>query len=703
MLNRDFQNYILALVIACTLIPQHVIAQDALVNPADFNEKFQALIENPTSFTSDERVEIYLQEISKQLTINMDSAYVGYAQMIEFGNKIKDSLVIGIAYNSQASIQKMKGDYISSLGNRKIAEKYLKSHPKHLSNVYSAVSSAFIVLNQLDSAEIYFEVSEKLMLALKDSLEYTNRHITRAQIYNAQHRYSSAIESYQNALKYVHLAPSRLREIDIYNHISILYMKFGDIDNSIFYLNKGLDVAKEQGYKSTMNKLMLNIGRNKMKQGKYQEALQIYTDVLVRIPEGKVSRITLEIHCLLTLAAVKLNNQPLANKYHIKMMEQYSTTYTRYHDIYHLTNGHYYLAKNDFKKATDNALQVVNSSDPLSVIKAYKVLAEINQKDGNWRLAYAYQDSVLKVTSRSSTLAQQNIIYDFESKYQKTLQEKEISLLTRDQEIQNMKLSRQSRMLYFSLFGLFLAALAVLGIIYAYRTKIKSNQLLKDKNSKLSIALENNKMLIKEIHHRVKNNLQVVSSLLNLQSRFEKDSTIVKAINTGKYRVQSMSLLHQNLYVNEDLKSIHIKKYFEDLANTLVSEYPLDNTEVEMHLNIEDLELDIDTVVPLGLIGNELITNAMKYAFNGRTEGNLHFSITEIMGKIRMKVSDDGVGMPFNELPLKNKSMGYQLVQSFAKKIKADIKIDNTNGTSITLVFDRKPKLNSKERSNVAS
>ena len=171
-------------------------------------------------------------------------------------------------------------------------------------------------------------------------------------------------------------------------------------------------------------------------------------------------------------------------------------------------------------------------------------------------------------------------------------------------------------------------------------------------------ALENNKMLVKEIHHRVKNNLQVVSSLLNLQSRFEQDDTVLQAINTGKYRVQSMSLLHQSLYLNEDLNSIHIKKYFEDLAKSIVKGYPLFGKEVKLELDIEDIQLDVDTVVPLGLIANELITNSLKYAYDDIEDCKLDFSIKEADGMIRLIVKDNGQGIKFTELPEKSNSLG---------------------------------------------
>ena len=225
---------------------------------------------------------------------------------------------------------------------------------------------------------------------------------------------------------------------------------------------------------------------------------------------------------------------------------------------------------------------------------------------------------------------------------------------------------------------------------------------LANKNNELSVALNTNKMLIKEIHHRVKNNLQVVSSLLNIQSRFEKDDSVIRAINSGKYRVQSMSLLHQNLYVNEDLTSVKIKDYFSDLITSLVDGYPLQGKEVEIEMQIDDIELDVDVLVPLGLIANELVTNSLKYAYKDNREVyKLDFSIISMDSKIRLISRDNGPGLPFDEVPKRSSSMGMQLIQSFAHKLKAKVEIDNFQGAEIKITFER-PK-SKKQKSYVAS
>ena len=147
-----------------------------------------------------------------------------------------------------------------------------------------------------------------------------------------------------------------------------------------------------------------------------------------------------------------------------------------------------------------------------------------------------------------------------------------------------------------------------------------------------------------------------------------------------------------------------IKKYFEDLAKSIVKGYPLFGKEVKLELDIEDIQLDVDTVVPLGLIANELITNSLKYAYDDIEDCKLDFSIKEADGMIRLIVKDNGQGIKFTELPEKSNSMGMQLIKSFASKIKAKVDIDNFKGTEFKLTFDRKViKSTLKVIKNVAS
>jgi len=163
-------------------------------------------------------------------------------------------------------------------------------------------------------------------------------------------------------------------------------------------------------------------------------------------------------------------------------------------------------------------------------------------------------------------------------------------------------------------------------------------------------ALSEKDLLLREIHHRVKNNLQLVSSLLTLQGRSIDDEMAQQAIREGQSRVRSMALIHQDLYNKENLMDIGVKQYVEKLTQELFDTYRVDKNRIILQMDVQDMELDVDTLVPLGLIINELITNSLKYAFPEGRKGNLLLSLSKTEGLLYLRVSDDGVGYDFNKV-----------------------------------------------------
>jgi two-component sensor histidine kinase len=361
--------------------------------------------------------------------------------------------------------------------------------------------------------------------------------------------------------------------------------------------------------------------------------------------------------------------------------------------IFFIASGYYHLSLLKYERARVNFLNVIEigkqSSTPKRMINGYQGLIDVNKAQGHWEEAFRYRDSMGVAIVEMNVSNQIKHINDLESKYQAQLKQEEIKRLNIEKELQKQEIKKKNGMILFSIGGLLLSLLAIFGFYRANRIKTESNQLLTDKNTELESALVTNKMLVKEIHHRVKNNLQVVSSLLNLQSRFEKEESILEAINSGKNRVQTMSLLHQNLYGNEDLKIIKVQKYFRELAESLTDGYPLGGQKVDLKTEIDDIEMDVEKVIPLGLIANELITNALKYAYVKSMENcELLLVLKQAGDEVELRVSDNGVGIPFDTIPSRPKSMGMQLIHSFSRKLKAKIHIDNQNGTEFILRFN---------------
>ena len=194
-------------------------------------------------------------------------------------------------------------------------------------------------------------------------------------------------------------------------------------------------------------------------------------------------------------------------------------------------------------------------------------------------------------------------------------------------------------------------------------------------------SLAEKETLLKEIHHRVKNNLQVITSILNLQIRRTKDLPTIEALTDSQSRVHSMALIHEHLYRGKDLSHINLENYLRALGAGLFDAYGATNQGIRFDLNIRDIYLDINTSIPLGLISNELITNSLKYAFNGKKGGKITISASENPDALTFIVADDGVGMPPQTTEGNQKSLGLQLVRSLTRQIHGTMTMDYTNGT----------------------
>ncbi|BDZ71897.1 sensor histidine kinase [Methanobacterium petrolearium] len=212
----------------------------------------------------------------------------------------------------------------------------------------------------------------------------------------------------------------------------------------------------------------------------------------------------------------------------------------------------------------------------------------------------------------------------------------------------------------------------------------------KQAENEIKTALEEKEMLLKEIHHRVKNNLMIISSLLNLQSSYIHDEGARDVFKESQNRANSMALIHERLYQSTDLKNIDFGDYIRSLTTDLYHTMVADPGQVRLDIDVEDVKIDINTVVPLGLIVNELVTNSMKHAFPGDESGHIKVEFYLKNEKIVLKVSDNGIGFP-TDLDYKNtSSLGLQLVNNLTSQIDGELELDRSQGTAFTLVFEEK-------------
>jgi len=271
-------------------------------------------------------------------------------------------------------------------------------------------------------------------------------------------------------------------------------------------------------------------------------------------------------------------------------------------------------------------------------------------------------------------------VNELNAQYQKEEQDQQIELLSTQNALQEARLSRQ-RLLLFGGGAILLLILGLLLVIWRFYQKVKNQ------HGVITKALREKEILLKEIHHRVKNNLQIVSSLLNLQARKIKDQKASEVLREGRARVQSMSLIHQSLYRRDNLTGVNLSDYLERLCQSVLETYQTGNSVIHWQTDVEPIMLDVDSVVPLGLIVNELLTNTLKYAFPDGRDGRIWIHAREQTDGLELIVRDDGIGMQQLDQQDRSQSFGYQLIEAFQRKLKADLDIKSTDGTSVRLLI----------------
>ena len=210
----------------------------------------------------------------------------------------------------------------------------------------------------------------------------------------------------------------------------------------------------------------------------------------------------------------------------------------------------------------------------------------------------------------------------------------------------------------------------------------------KQAEAQLTASLKEKEALLKEVHHRVKNNLQVISSLLSLQSHHIKDKDSLEIFKESQNRVQSMSLIHEKFYQSKDLSRIDMNGYMKDLTASLFRSYADSAAAIKLKTKVADIFLDITTAIPCGLIINELTSNALKHGFPDRKQGEIVIEMHPVNNKIELVFSDTGVGFP-EEIDFRNTTtLGMQLVITLVEQLEGTIKLDRRAGSAFTICFE---------------
>ncbi|MCP9767140.1 hypothetical protein EGI22_04405 [Lacihabitans sp. LS3-19] len=333
-----------------------------------------------------------------------------------------------------------------------------------------------------------------------------------------------------------------------------------------------------------------------------------------------------------------------------------------------------YAGKGDQTNALKFASMAVQKAKDLNsshrLMNAYRVSKDVQKQFGLYEMAFQSLEQ-LKVLEDSVSKADKiKAIGEITTKYETVKKEEQIDFLTAD----NYSKSNQ---LLIALFGIILLV-AFLILLNSQKQKIEKSQLkIKEQSDEL-------KLMMRELHHRVKNNLAIVSSLLNIQSSRLDDKAAKDAIKQGQQRVEAMSLIHQRLYSSDKVASINIKDYIQDLAESLMMAYGYSHDNFDLKIQVEENELDVDLAIPLGLIMNELLTNSFKYAYEDIARPLLLINLAGT-DNLELIIKDNGLGIKENSWGKSAKGFGQKLISGLCNQLGGEFSIHNNDGTEFLL------------------
>ncbi|SIN91408.1 histidine kinase dimerization/phosphoacceptor domain -containing protein [Chitinophaga niabensis] len=482
-----------------------------------------------------------------------------------------------------------------------------------------------------------------------------------------------------------------------YGNMGYQYLRFENYEKAMEWLNKSIqrepvNVAKRIWYADFY---FIAIGISTF--GEPQLALQLVQKTIAAYPpESMVEK----MHVAHVLGKIhhQLGKLDLAGKYYDEMLPyldslqedrgEKEVLFYAYGNLtlYHIKVGNIKLAKQYFEKSKS----FMDITRPFNVNKMHLMQYKIDSSEGNYLNALnefhimQEQDDSMYNVIKARQFVELQIQYQTESK------DKDIELLKQKDKTQQAILERSDLMKNITLAGILVMILITALVYIQYRNKQKSNIAINEKNKMLEQLVKDKEWLVKEIHHRVKNNFHVVASLLEIQSSYLKNKAALSAIKDSQHRIHSMSIIHQKLYQSETLSTIHMPEYIYELVEYLRESYGIRGN-IRFELHVEKIELNHASAITLGLILNEAITNSIKYAFGHTAEGKISISLAHISDtEIMLSVSDNGRGLPADFNDRIGASMGMELLQGLTDDIGGTFNIQTDEGTHINIIFPLK-------------
>lgn len=507
----------------------------------------------------------------------------------------------------------------------------------------NVIGTLYYQQGNFSTAIAYYDQAMQRFESLDDAEGQSQTLNNMGIIYRIRRNYARAIHIYKQSLALKQQLDDAIGAAHTMRNLGLLHAYKGDAEMSLDYLHAAIDILEQHDKPSEIAACEVGIGHALYTLGQYDEASFMFEKALDVLPQTY----TLEyLTATLLLGSLQVQQAEVAAGFE-KMQQAY---------------------------------EHIRSSGRLDLLrKAEKEMAQAAARINQTALAAKHWKNYALLSDSLASEQQQWAMEEMMAKFDTREKENMIRL-------QSLALAEESaKNKLYLMIGLLFVLVSAGSTAYAYK-RVRVNRRLRLAQTETQAALDEKEMLFKEMHHRVKNNLQMLSSLLSLQMNEIQDEATLGVVTSNRNRLHSISLIHQLLYTNDDFRKIDMQQFINNLIQHCRQVHDLKTRNIQLETRLEKLWLDIDAAIPTGLIINELLTNAIKHAFPGGKQGTIRITLGQNDGKIKFTISDDGVG--FKSGISSKDTFGHKLIKTLAKKMKADMQANSDKGTEVRIQFE---------------
>lgn len=569
---------------------------------------------------------------------------------------LSDAQNLNLDFNKAQYLRSL-GVYYYQISSYNLALEYLKEASDLYTRLQDKVKLAdtqfytglcYHEMSNYNTAIDYCYKSLQLYEELKDTIGIARTLNNIGVSLEAMDEFESASKLYQRSFQFKKFANDYNGMANAYMNLGNVKLRMGDIDSSLYYHKLSLQAANLLRDKRLMINALVCLGNDYHEKKNYSKAIEKFEFALAQFGNYR-------------------------NGY--QLSDVYNGLAKAYHEAGEIDKALACLKYNTKQLKDLGAGELLKNT--------YLLYAEINADNGQYGEAYEAMKEYAFLKDSIYNSEKLSSIVEMQEKYKADKRLKEIESLKHRNELSEIKTEKQQFILKILIGFSFVVTVLLIAMLIIYKQRKKTNKLLRR-------SVEEKEVLIKEVHHRVKNNFQLISSLLNLQSDLIVDEKALMAISEGRNRIESMALVHKYLYMTEDLRQIEMQLYVDQLIKSIISSFDSTETKITHQVEAEGVSFDVDTSVPIGLLINELVTNSVKYAFVGKETGKIKVIIRELDNdKYELIYSDDGVGIP-DDIDLDNlNSLGLELVQLLAAQLNGTMTYYVNNGTIFKVKFTK--------------